>query len=406
MTMSDHSLERIIGCRDLYYLDSEGNRCEVQVLLGKPLPSAESPEFECPFQIKGLGDECLRNIYGIDAVQSLQLALTVIPSYLDHLSVSHQVRLIWDGREEGYLGFGPAPEPAGPTDTLGKEISEARQRISNAHIRKDLEGAIAEIEDLLQYDLPGKKGVAFYERGKIKESAGALNEAKQDWLEALEHVTEPSNLKAELESAIGQVWENLGDSNKALSWFSKSLETRVRCAGGGLFTLKAILRVNAGEFPREDVASVVATVERAWTVLEIPGKPVLADLAGSTYALCERLEEIADASMIPPDVGDVIAARRLFHIDPNGNEKEVIIEIGLPRISEEITDQVECVYRISGVVYDRFWTSWGSDPIEAIIFALNGIHRDLEHIRDTVKGELRWVGGRDGDLGFSVAEHD
>lgn len=49
---------------------------EIRVRIGRPYPDPR-PEWDwiCPVQILGLGDEAVRNVYGIDAIQALTLAL-------------------------------------------------------------------------------------------------------------------------------------------------------------------------------------------------------------------------------------------------------------------------------------------------------------------------------------------
>lgn len=84
---------------------------EVRVRIGRPIPEPDSDgDWICPIQIVGLGDEEVANVYGIDAVQALLLALQKVGSDLAAAGRSG-VELSW--LEGPDLGF-PLANPGGP----------------------------------------------------------------------------------------------------------------------------------------------------------------------------------------------------------------------------------------------------------------------------------------------------
>ncbi len=92
----------IIGSRKIEIVSEDGNR-EVMVRLGKPQPFPDSSGFFCPVQIVGVGDEKVRYAGGIDAIQSLQLALRMASVVLETLDSEIRARLRWNGSQD--LGF-------------------------------------------------------------------------------------------------------------------------------------------------------------------------------------------------------------------------------------------------------------------------------------------------------------
>jgi len=73
---------------------------EIYVRIGKPIQMPMT-EWGCPYQIVGLGDEQVRAIFGIDAVQSLQLVMGIVGSILENEQKTQ--RLTFSDDED--LGF-------------------------------------------------------------------------------------------------------------------------------------------------------------------------------------------------------------------------------------------------------------------------------------------------------------
>jgi hypothetical protein len=82
---------------------------EVKVRLGKPVPDPKG-DWMCPFQIIGTGDGRAEKIFGIDAVQALQLAMFAAGAKLDR--IRENVALIFLNSDD--LGFpGSSKEATG-----------------------------------------------------------------------------------------------------------------------------------------------------------------------------------------------------------------------------------------------------------------------------------------------------
>ena len=97
-------LGSVIAERQLLYSDPENGSRLVRVLLGAPRESPGGGEWYCPWQILGIGGEKVLAAYGIDAVQSLQLAMTMIGANL-YAHADQGRRLSWGDRQPGDFGF-------------------------------------------------------------------------------------------------------------------------------------------------------------------------------------------------------------------------------------------------------------------------------------------------------------
>jgi hypothetical protein len=103
--MSVRIIGEIIATRHLYYFDESNQRKAISVVVGKPQPSPDSPEFQCPFQLIGIGSQDTQTARGHDSIQALQSALILVAANLNHLNDQLGRRLIWDGGVKGDLGF-------------------------------------------------------------------------------------------------------------------------------------------------------------------------------------------------------------------------------------------------------------------------------------------------------------
>jgi hypothetical protein len=103
--MSVRIIGEIIATRHLYYFDETNQKIAISVVVGKPQPAPDSPEFQCPFQLIGIGSQDTQTARGHDSIQALQSALILVAANLNHLNEQLGQRLIWDGGAEGDLGF-------------------------------------------------------------------------------------------------------------------------------------------------------------------------------------------------------------------------------------------------------------------------------------------------------------
>jgi uncharacterized protein DUF6968 len=95
----------VIARRELAALGRDGERRSVEVRLGKPIPSDRGGgEWACEVQIVGLGSERIKEAFGVDSVQAIQLALRLATIDLHSLAAAHALRLEWLG---GEIGFWP-----------------------------------------------------------------------------------------------------------------------------------------------------------------------------------------------------------------------------------------------------------------------------------------------------------
>jgi hypothetical protein len=99
------TIGEVIATRTLTMLRDQGAPSEVLVLLGKPQKLPDHPDYYCPYQIKGAGDEKVRYVCGIDPFQALQLALSTLGVELEVLNKELGGRLRWECDASGGLGF-------------------------------------------------------------------------------------------------------------------------------------------------------------------------------------------------------------------------------------------------------------------------------------------------------------
>lgn len=110
MTSTKHAFNpgtvgEVIATRQLYYFDEHNQKKPVTAILGKPHRVPDSPEFQCAFQIVGVGNPNTQTARGHDSIQALQSALILLAATLNHLNDSLGRRLTWDGGVKGELGF-------------------------------------------------------------------------------------------------------------------------------------------------------------------------------------------------------------------------------------------------------------------------------------------------------------
>ena len=175
------------------------------------------------------------------------------------------------------------------------EFDQALQRITLAWSKGDLTSAFSEIDMVLWEGSADMKGQCLLFRGMIKEDQGELEDAKQDWLNALAYPRAGTFLRYNLESNIGQVCETLGLREEAVRWYWTALST---CSQGDEFSghraLVALVTLSGGQVPSGDNLLFASVSKKSWRVLQLPGVPDLKDLVGTVLKLAEGFQNLAE----------------------------------------------------------------------------------------------------------------
>lgn len=103
--MEPEVIGEIIATRRFYFADDADNKRTVSVFIGEPQPSPDSPGYQCPFQVIGIGSQRTQLAHGHDSIQALQSAMILIGARLNQLNHELGGRLRWDGGGAGELGF-------------------------------------------------------------------------------------------------------------------------------------------------------------------------------------------------------------------------------------------------------------------------------------------------------------
>jgi len=104
-TMNFEGVGEIIAARQLYYFDETNRKRIVSIFVGKPKPSSDAEDYQCLFQVIGLGHQKTQVARGHDSVQALQSALILAAASLNHLNDQLGRKLTWEGGAKGELGF-------------------------------------------------------------------------------------------------------------------------------------------------------------------------------------------------------------------------------------------------------------------------------------------------------------
>lgn len=104
-TMNFDGVGEIIATRQLYYFDETNRKRIVSIFVGKPQPSSDSEDYQCLFQVIGLGHQKTQIGRGYDSIQALQSALILAAASLNHLNEQLGRKLTWEGGARGELGF-------------------------------------------------------------------------------------------------------------------------------------------------------------------------------------------------------------------------------------------------------------------------------------------------------------
>jgi len=104
--MKMKSVGKVIATRVLVYTDATSNTQDVRVLLGEPRAYPDATGYFCPYQITGAIETPVMRAGGVDAYQSLQLAMKMIHSELMARTKEMEGQLVWEhGKAPGDFGF-------------------------------------------------------------------------------------------------------------------------------------------------------------------------------------------------------------------------------------------------------------------------------------------------------------
>jgi hypothetical protein len=98
------SIGDVIAKRELFVRGDPKRK--VLVMMGKPQLWAGGPDCLCPVLIVGIGDEKIRSPAGVDAFQSIELALKLISIQLRTIRRDCEIDLCrWEGDDDPHVGF-------------------------------------------------------------------------------------------------------------------------------------------------------------------------------------------------------------------------------------------------------------------------------------------------------------
>lgn len=152
--------------------------------------------------------------------------------------------------------------------------------------------ALAKIESVMDRLTPQMKARCLLLRGEMKDEQGLPDDAREDWLTAIDYSIEGSYLRYLLEYEIGNSFQRAALLDKALLRYHKALES---CANGDFFSgssaAAAFLALNGGQIPVKYRSMIATVVEKSWAVLELPGNPQLRDLPQAIVSLIAGRDE-------------------------------------------------------------------------------------------------------------------
>jgi hypothetical protein len=103
--MEFEGVGEIIASRQLHYFDDDNRKRIVSVFVGKPQPSTDARDYQCLFQLIGVGHQKPQVAHGYDSIEALRSALILAAASLNHLNEQLGRKLVWEGGVKGELGF-------------------------------------------------------------------------------------------------------------------------------------------------------------------------------------------------------------------------------------------------------------------------------------------------------------
>jgi hypothetical protein len=92
-----------------------------------------------------------------------------------------------------------------------------------------------------------------------------------------------------------------------------------------------------------------------------------------------------------PDLGTVIVERYFEAKDEAGDEKEVILRIGMPVRSSQPGEDWCCPYQIDGIEESRVRVAFGIDSLQAFLLALEKAKAELGYIQRVSHLRVTWL---------------
>src|SRR5262249_47538072 len=89
-----------IAVRTFEFIATSGSRRPVTLEIGAPYAFEDGTGYQCPVRVIGLGDDAVRPIGGVDAIQALMLALRFLGTTLPAFAEQAGGRLVWDKDED------------------------------------------------------------------------------------------------------------------------------------------------------------------------------------------------------------------------------------------------------------------------------------------------------------------
>src|SRR5689334_13341593 len=99
--MNFEGVGEIVATRQLYYFDETNRKRIVSIFVGKPQPAENAGDYQCLFQVIGIGNQQTQVARGHDSIQALQSALILAATNLNHLNDKLDRKLVWDGGAKG-----------------------------------------------------------------------------------------------------------------------------------------------------------------------------------------------------------------------------------------------------------------------------------------------------------------
>ncbi|MDJ0385155.1 hypothetical protein [Streptomyces sp. G-G2] len=88
----------VIASRTLEAVPESGPSFPVSLQLGTPRPDAEADgDWICPCRIEGLDDSTVYEIHGVDGLQAVSIALSVLQTQLEHTARASGLTFTWGG---------------------------------------------------------------------------------------------------------------------------------------------------------------------------------------------------------------------------------------------------------------------------------------------------------------------
>lgn len=103
-------------------------------------------------------------------------------------------------------------------------------------------------------------------------------------------------------------------------------------------------------------------------------------------------------------LGEIIATRRYFRPPQQGGEFLAEIAIGRPVPSPTSPEEVVCPFRIIIKEQELIRIARGVDALHAFLMAFAYLEGGLNVLKETLDGQICYLGGEVGDLGLKIPD--